>query len=192
MMTVTLTGDKELAKSLDNAARDLPKEQARVLNATRKPIVGLMTKQIQTKIGNVKTSPVKKVLKNGQNATRSRLATSVNLEETQRLRVDDFKGTRQTKVGVSYSISKTSGRKIIKSGFMGPRPGRKAPKLGGRAYKRTGSGRYPIVQLHVVSPWGVYIKNNMRTRTVKLGEIELHKQMERRIRENILRRQGLI
>lgn len=62
----------------------------------------------------------------------------------------------------------------------------------GNAFKRVGKERLPIIKLQGVSAFGAYAKNELSGPQVKVIEDELTKQMERRIKLNILRAEGLV
>jgi len=115
----------------------------------------------------------------------------VSLGKSKRTGLQHF-GARQDKRGVSYKISKQGGRKRVPSGFMGPSPGVLAPRLYGGAFKRLGSTRLPIVKLYGVSPWGAYVKNKFEKPEVVTIAKGLSEQMERRIKLNVLRANGLV
>jgi hypothetical protein len=75
---------------------------------------------------------------------------------------------------------------------MGPRPGVLAPRLNGGVFKRVGKSRNPIVKLYGVSPYGAYAKNDMSDIEVQFINKGLLTEMERRIKLNILRAEGLV
>jgi hypothetical protein len=58
--------------------------------------------------------------------------------------------------------------------------------------RRQGKIAQPILKLYGVSPWGVYVKNDMSAVEVEAVSKELVKQMERRINLNVLRANGLV
>ena len=62
----------------------------------------------------------------------------------------------------------------------------------GNAFKRVGASRLPIVMLKGVSAYGAYAKNELSGPQVEAINAELTKQMERRIKLNILRAEGLV
>jgi hypothetical protein len=96
---------------------------------------------------------------------------------------------RQTKKGVSYTISKSTGVQKVPRAFV-------IEKWGRRVYIRKatgkGSGRGPLRQLRGVSPWGVFVKNNMTPTITEKTQAELNKQIERRIRFLLLKSSGRI
>lgn len=190
MITLDVEGIDELTKALGGAAKRLPRELTIAVNATAKKVATNMSKQVRGELV-VKAADLKKVLRVKSRANKGNITAVVQLDEKRRLTLKSF-GARQIRSGVSYKISKSSGRKTVPGGFMGPRPGVKAAKLRGHAFKRTGSARYPIVLLHGVSPWGVYTRRGMLPQTIQDGVRELNKQIARRIRFNVLKRERLI
>lgn len=190
MITLELKGADELAAVLDDTAKQLPQDLAIVCNATAKKVRTHMSRQIREEI-TAKAGEVKKTLKQSKRANRGSLGAAVTLSETQRLSLKAF-GAKQTSTGVSYRISKKGGRKRVLGGFRGPRPGVVAPRLGGHAFKRTTRKRSPIVKLHGISPWGVYTKRHMERETLDVGQRELDKQVQRRIRFRLLKKAGQI
>jgi hypothetical protein len=124
-------------------------------------------------------------------ATAENLSATVTLRKTKRLGLRHF-GAKQNKTGVSYKISKTGGRKRVDGAFQGPKPGVMKMSWKGNAFKRVGKQRLPIIKLQGVSAFGAYAKNELSGPQVKVIEAELTKQMERRIKLNILRAEGLV
>lgn len=192
MLTIDIPADMEeaLAKSLIGTAKKLPREIAVVVNKTTAQSITMMSKDIRAEVA-VKAKPVKSSLKKGTRASKSKLGSSITLFKTDRLSLKEF-GARQVKRGTSYRISKQGGRKLARHAFMGPKPGVKAAKLRGHVFARTGRGRTPITRLDGVSPWGVFVKNNMTPKTVAKTNVIFRKQLTRRINFNLLKKQGLI
>jgi hypothetical protein len=62
----------------------------------------------------------------------------------------------------------------------------------GNVFKRVGKSRLPIVKLMGASPWGVFTKQKMTPEQERDIKAELVKQMDRRIKLNILRAEGLV
>lgn len=197
---------KELRKAVDKAGKSFPREFAAAINktatATRTSKMGISQKIREELV--VKAGDLNPLIEIDRRASPSRLTARVRLEKTSRLSLKWFK-PNHIAAGVSYRISKTAGRNTVYGAFMGPKPGQLAPKLYGGVYKRSGGakvkaskGRYvgkmrePIVKLMGPSPWGVFVKNRMSIRQVKDIREMLTKQMDRRIRENILRANGII
>lgn len=190
MISMKVEGIDALEAELEGDRKRLPRELSVAVNATSRKVVTNMSRQIRDEI-TAKSKEVKKVLKVNKKSNKNTLSSNVRLSHEKRLSLKAF-NPRQTRKGISYKISKREGRKMVPGGFMGPRPGSKAPRLGGHAFKRVGKNRTPIVKLHAVSPWAVYQKNHMRPATVRDAEAELRKQIERRIRFLRLKKQGAI
>lgn len=182
----------ELEKSLGAKKKRLPVEIKIAVNATARKAVGLISKNVRAEL-NVKAKYIKdkRLIDVRPKATESTLTARVTLKKSARIPLREF-GARQTKRGVSYRISKTQGRSIASGAFQGPRPGVINIKWRGRVFKRVGKNRLPITQLYGPSPWGVFVKKSMREPVVFDTEKELQKQLDRRIRKNVLQSQGVI
>lgn len=185
---------KELRAAVAKAGKSFPGQFASAINATAKaarssPSIGISQK-IRTELV-VKAGDLNKLIKISRKATPSQLVAGVTLAKTNRLSLKAF-NPRQTKAGVTYRISKGGGRKTAPGAFMGPKPGKLAPGLNGHVFRRVGKSRLPINKLWGVSPWGVFVKKRMTPQQVADIKQMLTKQMDRRIRENILRANGII
>ena len=190
MIDMKVTGIKELVKACEGTSRKMPKELAIAVNATTKKVRSEMSKQLRGEF-SVKAADLKPILAVKGRATPTKIGSMVQLDATKRMSLKSFR-PRQTRAGTAYTISKKSGRKTAPGAFMGPRPGAMAIRLRGHVYARLGASRYPIVQLKGPSPGGVYIKQRMRPKTVSVGSAELSKQIDRRVRFILLKKQGLI
>lgn len=190
MIDLQIQGVKELELALEGTSKKLPRELTIAVNSTARKVRTGMSKQIRGELV-VKSADLNKILNLASKAKPTSIVAKVLLFGTKRLSLKAFK-PRQTRKGVSYKVSKSKGRKVAPSAFMGPRPGAIAIRLRGHAYKRMGRARYPIARLHGPSPGGVYALQKMRPKTIVDGVSELNKQIERRIRFNLLKKQGLI
>ena len=121
----------------------------------------------------------------------SDLATEIELKKTQRIPLREFKA-RQTKKGVSYRISKTSGRKTIAGAFKGPKPGLTFVRFRGHVMKRVGRARLPIRKLYGPSPWGVHVIKKQSSKVLTQINGELRKQLRERLRYQTLKKSGAI
>jgi hypothetical protein len=124
-------------------------------------------------------------------ATADNPRNTVRIEKTPRLSLHHF-GARQDQRGVSYKINKRGGRQRIDSAFQGPRPGQIKASWNGLVLKRSGKSKIPIYYVLGVSVWGAYLKQNFGKPQIQRIRQELSKQMERRIKLNILRASGLV
>lgn len=177
-----------LKRALGSAADQLPKETARVMNKTRAKALTRINKLVRSEIA-APAADVKKTLRAGPRATATSLGTSVAVDKTKRLSLKSFKA-KQTGRGVSYKISKKGGKKNVRDGFMGPKPGAVSIRLKGHAFKRTRRSRTPIVKLHGPSPWGVFLAAKLEKPTIKFIEDDLVFQTESRIK-SILKNSGV-
>jgi hypothetical protein len=179
-----------LAKATARAGRKFPRELAAAINATAKKTRRNIGREIRKTI-NLKKEAAERPIKLRKTATAQNAVAVVGIDREQRLGLQHF-AARQNGKGVSYKISKQGGRKTAKSAFMGPRPGVLAPRLNGGVFARLGESRLPIVRLKGVSPYGAYAKNDMSEQEVKAINADLQTQIERRIKLNILRAEGLV
>lgn len=182
----------ELSKILKGSGKKIKRELVTAVNATSRKTQGSMAKQIAKELAtaqkNIKETI--KIKKKAGNNDQVPVAV-VSQKETDRIPLRDFKA-RQTRGGVSFKISKTKGRRTIPGAFQGPKPGMIKPNWNGRVFNRVGKARLPIVQLFGPSPWGVFVKNDLKAEAVKDSKQELIKQVERRIRFLKLKQSGTI
>lgn len=179
-----------LIAAAEAAKKKFPKELAGAINQVSKKTRLEMGRDIRNTVA-MKKDEAEKPLKITADATEMKLQAKVTLRKTGRLGLRHF-GARQDKRGVSYKISKKGGRQRVDGAFQGPRPGVMKVSWKGNVFKREGKSRLPIVQLLGVSPFGVYVKNNLAGPQVERVTEELTKQIERRINLNILRAEGLV
>lgn len=181
---------KELLEATKKAGKSFPKELAQAINQVSKKTRLDIGRDIRKTVA-LKKADSEKPIKVMSTATTGKLSATVRLNKARRLGLNAF-GARQDKSGVSYKISKNGGRKRVAGAFQGPRPGVMKVSWRGNAFKRVGKSRLPIRKLRAVSAWGAYAKNDLSGPQVKTIEAELAKQMERRIKLNILRANGLV
>lgn len=175
---------KELEKALgQDAPKKLKREIVSAINATAKRTVNLLAKEVGKEIA-VPQKDIKQGISVTRKAIAEKLSAQVTQQESARLSLKRF-GANQTKEGVTYRISKTKGRKFLKSAFT-------PEVLGNHVYKRQGKSRLPIQKLHGPSPWGITVKNKLDTLIAGRDvEPELIKQIDRRIRAvNFKKSQG--
>ena len=180
----------EFRRAIRAAGKSIPREMAAAFNATAKKTKSSISKQIRTELAS-SAKGVNDTISITKKATTQSLNAGVRLGKTKRVPLKDF-GARQVRAGVSYRVSKGGSRKLATSAFMGPKPGVKAPRLNGHVFKRKGPGRLPIVKLMGASPWAVFIKQRMSPEQVKMINAELLKQVDRRIKLNVMRANGLV
>jgi hypothetical protein len=180
---------RALQNSLGKARGRMPGQLASAVNKTSTYVRSQKAKDISREITIIQREIKKFIFI--KRATKKTLTAISTLQEEKRPSLKRFKGLKQTSVGVEYQISR-SGKKTVLQGFMGPRPGVIAGKLGGHAFKRVGKSRTPIVKLHGVSPWAVFVKNQMDKSILIKADKRLSKEIREKVRVNVLRASGLI
>ena len=182
----------ELSKVLKGSDKKVRRQLAIAVNATSRKTQGGIAKEVAKELAtaqkNIKKTITIKKKADGKDKVPSAV---VSQTQTKRIPLRDF-GARQTKKGTSYKVSKSRGRKTINGAFQGPKPGVMKSSWRGRVFKRVGKSRLPIQQLFGASPWGVFVKNDIKKPIVKESKRELIKQIERRIRFMKLKESGAI
>lgn len=193
MVMTIQTNDKQLrrleaiAKSVGS---NLKKELAIAINKTAKKCESSIAKSVSKEIV-VSQKVVKSQLKMAKAKAVGEQRATVTLQISSRIPLRDF-GARQTKAGVSYKISKVSGRGFIPGAFQGPKPGVMKASWRGNVFKRTTKSRLPIVKLMGPSVWGAFVINDHVSSTTEQTKLELQKQIEERIRFLTLKQSGAI
>ena len=177
----------ELREACGRAKKDFSKELAAAINDTVKKTKTNISKEIRTVV-NVK----KKTIDSGIRTKRSsiqNLKGMVSLKHERRAGsgLQHF-GAKQNARGVSYQISPKKGRKTIAGAWLSGINS----KLYGGVFKRAGTTRLPIVKLYGVTPYAAYVKNDFDEIEPAFIEQKLQEQMDRRIKLNVLRANGLV
>ena len=181
---------KALRESVGKAKSKFGRELAASVNAVGKKTKLDIGRNVRETIA-IKKDESEKPLRISAKATAENPQVTVSLGKTKRLGLRHF-GARQDKRGVSYKISKKGGRQRVNGAFQGPKPGAIKMSWKGNAFKRVGKERLPIVHLRAVSAFGAFAKNNFEKPMVKNIREQLAKQMDRRIKLNVLRASGLV
>ena len=179
-----------MKKAIENTGRTLRKELVIACNQTAVKAKSIIAKQIGSELA-VPQKVIRTTIRQSTKANDTDIKATVEVKKEKRLSLKEF-GARQTKKGVSYKISKTSGRKTIPGAFQGPRPGLMKVSWRGNAFKRVGKSRLPIVKLHGPSAWGVFVVGKKIGPSVEETEAELKKNIDRRIRFIALKASGAI
>lgn len=180
----------ELRKAVGKAKGKFGRELAASVNAVAKKTKLDIGRQVRQTI-NIKKEESEKPLKMSGKATAERPQVTVSLVKTRRLGLRHF-GAKQNQRGVAYKISKKGGRQFVAGAFQGPKPGAIKMSWKGNAFKRAGASRLPIIHLRGVSAFGAFAKNDMEKPMAKSITLQLAKQLDRRIRLNVLRASGLV
>ena len=181
---------KRLEAAVGKAKKSFTKELAGAINAVSEKTKVKIGKDIRSVVA-MKAAEAKKPISIKSKATAGNLSATVSLKKTKRLGLRHF-GARQDKRGVSYKIGKSGGRSRVDGAFQGPTPNIRKVSWRGNVFKRDGKSRLPITQIQGVSAWGAYVKNDLKGPQLVGIEAELFKQVERRIKLNILRANGLV
>lgn len=181
---------KRLREATGRAKKKFPKELAAAINQVSKKVKLQIGRDVRATIA-INKEESEKPLKITAQATEENLRAVVTLRKTKRLGLRHF-GAKQDARGVSYKIDKQSGRKRVQGGFQGPRPGVMKTSWRGNVFRRVGKSRLPIIHVRGVSAYAAYMKNELAEPQVKMINEELSKQIERRIKLNILRAEGLV
>lgn len=185
-----------LARMVARVDGDMKKELRAVLNATAKK-TKTSTKEpkgIRQRVSKLYargTIPAKAVGKliTVDKASKSKLRAAVSLDKSKRPSIKYFKpkeikvgrGNKRRGGGVRYKVS--PGKTITNPKAF------RVDKLGGHYFERIGKARKPIARVDGVSPWGMYVKNNLgRTQRADV-QFHLRKQTRARIKYLILREQ---
>ena len=182
---------RELKESIKGTKKKLEKELAIAVRATTKKTKTIVNRQVRQELA-INAKGVNEVLSVKVDVTNKiNPRGTVTLHHSKRPSLKRY-SARQTRKGVSYRIDKKGGRRTVPGAFMGPRPGQVSPRLSGHPFKRVGPNRKPIVKLHGASPWGAFKKRRLKGPTKRESRAELVKQIQRRIRFNVLKRSGKI
>lgn len=186
---------QRFAEAVGNAGRKMSAELAVAVNATARKTKSLMAKEVTKELA-VAQKVVKEQITQPRKAKAAQPIAAVQLRKSDRIPLRDF-GARQNKTGVSYRISKRTGRRTIPGAFV-------VASIGGHVFRRGGKfaaakkGRYVgrrrenIIKLFGPSPLGVYAKQKAQKPVLLGTQEELGKQVERRIRFLLLKASGTI
>ena len=181
---------KRLGDAVSASGKKLRKELAAAVNQTIKDGELKIARDIGSEI-TMKIGDIKKTIRSPRKATAVNPEGVIALGWRKREGLQYFKA-KQTKLGVTYKISKKAGRGIVRGAFMGPSPGVLSPKLYGGVFKRIGKSRLPIAKLRAVSAAGAFLKNKHEDALPGYLRERLTHQIERRINLNVLRASGLV
>jgi hypothetical protein len=181
---------KRLQKAVKAAGKLFSRELAAAVNSVSKKTRTDIGRKVRS-VTTIKKKASEEPLKIRKQATSENASSVVGIDKTRRLGLRHF-GGKQTAAGVSYKISKTGSRQLAPGAFQGPRPGVINPKWKGNAFRRVGKDRKPIIHIRGVSAFGAFAKNNFEKPQAQAIRAELAKQMDRRIKLNILRANKIV
>ena len=151
MLAVSIKFDERSYKEALHILRAIPRAAPRVFRRVLNRTIDTAATDIKRRVGsvlNVRKGDIAKALRK-QKATLSNLTSSISAREF-RPGLIAFMGTRQTKRGVTYRITRTTSRKIIPHGFI------QTMSSGHRGvFTRGGPARLPIQEKRGPSIWRV-------------------------------------
>lgn len=169
--------------AIKNTGKSLRKELAVACNLTAKRCKNIVAKNISKELA-LPQKAIKLSITIGRSASELNINTDVDVKKDGRVNLGYF-GARQTKQGVSYRVSKTSGRSFAAGAF-------RIARYNGKVYKRKGKERFPLKGLYGPSPWGVHVVGKTVFISAKETEKELLNQVNRRLRFLQLKQAGTI
>jgi hypothetical protein len=157
---------------------------ATAVNKTARMVRDKMNKQITQKFNiSLRNLKKKRIIFQSKKAKATQLEAQVRLKKTPKLGVQYF-GPKHTGAGVTFALERGGSRKLISKAFMGPRAGKKAPKLNGGVFIReAGAKRLPINKLYALSPWGMYRSGHMQVATTQYADQMLRFYVEKTLQD---------
>jgi hypothetical protein len=205
MITVKMDA-KQMIYELKAVSQSLTKELGIAAWNTAKKGKSLIAKDVLEGQGlKIKQAQVKKLIIEKRN-DGGPTTSSVQIKQDRVLPITPAMNPEQVSSGGQYKPTKKGGIETIKGAFAGPRPGVSAINLRGKLWVQSNQakrvmkkGRYkgrmrtPIRPAGTtISPYAIHVKNNRQP--IIVGELkdEMDKQIQRRIRFHVLKKQGTI
>lgn len=187
MIKITLDGSgslKLLETQVKGFSSKMNSRVASSINRTARSTRDYMIHQVSSKFNiSKRNANKKKVFYQSKKAKASDLTAQVRLKESKKLGVQMF-GPKHTGSGVTFALLKGGSRELIPKAFMGPRAGKKAPKLNGGVFiRQEGAKRLPINKLYAMSPWGMYRSGKMQLPTYRHAEKLMNQHINKGINE---------
>jgi hypothetical protein len=185
MIELSVSKDQlnRLAASLGDKAHRLPRELQTAVNAVARKVASQTAKDL-SKIMPLKQKTLKKIVRQKSKASTQSLRAVVQVGEGYPIPLLYFKPT-QLKKGVTVKMRKGQSKYLIRDAFV-------VKQYGGRVYKRVGETRRPIKQQFGPKPGDYYAELGTQRKATQLAKEELAKQVERRIRFQVLKSTGAI
>jgi len=172
----------ELAATTETVGKNTANELRIVLDKTAKKVASATKepkgiKQRLSKMYAPRTFRSRDIAKliRVHKASKTRLVAEVNLFATDQPGLHLFQPTA-TKKGVSYKITKAQGKKLATGAFQVKRYGEKVYK---RMHK---SQRGPFRLLRGISPYALYVKNDMQEEQAVTAAFQMQAQAKERMR----------
>lgn len=173
-----------LEKALAEVVKNVPKEINIAAGKAAKAGKSKVAKQLAGKEG-VLNIP-QKLMRNLLDTKKLSIGASLKLKKSKRIRLNELKGTRQKKGGVSYRIERGGELKTLEGAFQ-------IPKWGNKVYKRKlGEPRKVGRSLNAVSPYGYFKKNSLTPELKLFLTKRFRKELLERLRYRKLKKSGAI
>jgi len=171
------------ARVLGGAEKQIRRNVATAINDTKKKTVTNASRVLKAELP-VPVRILKKTLSSKSAARENKLYARFSVWGGHPISLKHFK-TRQTKVGVAYKPSKSSGGKSsVQSAFI--------IRKGGKVYRRAGKQRGPLVEQFGPSPADAIRVTGLEAKSVAFIRDQLPKSIERRLRAIELAKAGKI
>lgn len=170
-----------LKNAIQDTGRSLRKELLIAVRSTAKKTQADIARKLSKDL-NLKQKVVKKAVRVSSDASVLDLTAEVEVKKDKRFNLTSF-GAKQNKQGVTYKTLKSGAKKTAKGAFQ-------IDRWGGRTFKRVGKERGPLQNLRGPSPWGRFVVGKLIGPTAEQTEVELKKQIDRRIRFIVLKSSG--
>ena len=174
---------ERLKQSLADKADRLPVEVAIAINATAKKAKALVAKDVAKEI-TLTQKKIKRLITIPSKASKGKLGSSVRIKGTKPINLRHFKHRASKRNGVRFSVRKSDGMQVDPSAFV-------VGRYKGNVYRRVGKARGPLSNQRGVAVVDVITGGLNRLMEPEI-KAELKKQIERRIRFNLLKSSGVI
>lgn len=188
MLSVSID-EKQIARMADalgDVASRLPRHIATAINRTSSKVRTHAARQLKTEL----TAPVKvlkKSIRIKSKANQSKLSATIGLFSGYPIPLKYFRASQTKRNGVTYKTNpKYKAKSRVTDAFINK------TFYGGNVLRRVGKDRGPLKVVYGPSPGDAFERGGVAAKAMKVAETELPKQMERRIREVLLRNSGTI
>jgi len=178
---------EDIIQKLGAVSKNLPKELEIVVSKTAKRTRSIIAKEVVSHY-NTTQKKVRSAMRAARPGKYTRIISYMALSQWAAKHVKP----KHTGMGVIAKPLKNGAAAEFPGGFMGGKPGKKAAKLQGHAFRRAGKSRLPIKKLLVASPGQIAKTPAVTTPTTKQINDEFRKQITERLRYKSLVASGKI
>jgi hypothetical protein len=176
---------KALEEALGEKSKSLSKNIYIAINKTAKKVASMTAKDLATELP-LKQKSLKKIIRQRGKASKTRLSATIGVGGGYNIPLKFFKPRYSKKnQQVTVQMEKSGSRKPVIDGFM-------VAQYGKSVFRRVGKNRLPIVEVYGPKPGDYYKKLGTQRKVKKLAKTELKKQIQERIRFNVLKKQNKI